>query len=211
MLLKVLPVGLLSVNCSIVVDEESGEALVVDPGADPQRIIKELEPFELVGIIATHGHIDHVGQVKTLKENFNAPFYMHPADKFLLSNPLWPGFERQIGANFPCPDPDVELKDGMEIRLGKSKLKVIHTPGHTPGLCCLYSEEDKTLIAGDLLFKGGVGRWDLPGGSLEDLRRSLKRIFSELEDDVLVIAGHYEETTIGQERLFNPYLRSLFV
>ena len=112
MLLKVLPVGLLSVNCSIVVDEESGKALVVDPGADPQRIIKELQPFELVGIVATHGHIDHVGQVKTLKEHFNAPFYMHPADKFLLSNPLWPGFERQIGANFPCPDPDVELKDG---------------------------------------------------------------------------------------------------
>ncbi len=209
MLLKVLPVGLLSVNCSLIVDEDSGEALIVDPGADAQRIIRELENYELVGIVATHGHIDHVGQVKTLKERFNVPFYMHPADTFLINDPIWHGFERQIGANLPCPEPDIELKDQMEIKLGDTTLRIIHTPGHTPGLCCLYEEKSKTLIAGDLLFRGGVGRWDLPGGDLNALRNSLRRIFSELEDDVLVICGHYEETTIGQERKFNPYLRQL--
>ncbi len=209
MLLKVLPVGLLSVNCSLIVDEESGKALVVDPGADAQKIIRELKSYELVGIVATHGHIDHVGQVKTLKERFNVPFYMHPADTFLINDPIWHGFERQIGANLPCPEPDIELKDQMEIKLGDTTLRIIHTPGHTPGLCCLYEEKSKTLIAGDLLFRGGVGRWDLPGGDLNALRNSLRRIFSELEDDVLVICGHYEETTIGQERKFNPYLRQL--
>lgn len=209
MLLKVLPVGLLSVNCSLIVDEDSGEALIVDPGADAQKIIRELENYELVGIVATHGHIDHVGQVKTLKERFNVPFYMHPADTFLINDPIWHGFERQIGANLPCPEPDIELKDQMEIKLGDTTLRIIHTPGHTPGLCCLYEEKSKTLIAGDLLFRGGVGRWDLPGGDLNALRNSLRRIFSELEDDVLVICGHYEETTIGQERKFNPYLRQL--
>ena len=209
MLLKVLPVGLLSVNCSLIVDEGSGKALVVDPGADAQRIIRELENYELVGIVATHGHIDHVGQVKTLKERFNVPFYMHPADTFLIDDPIWHGFEKQIGANLPCPEPDIELKDQMEIKLGDATLRIIHTPGHTPGLCCLYEEKSKTLIAGDLLFRGGVGRWDLPGGDLNALRNSLRRIFSELEDDVLVICGHYEETTIGQERKFNPYLRQL--
>ncbi|WPM32654.1 MBL fold metallo-hydrolase [Hydrogenobacter sp. T-2] len=209
MLLKVLPVGLLSVNCSLIVDEENGKALVVDPGADAQKIIRELESYELVGIVATHGHIDHVGQVKTLKERFNVPFYMHPADTFLINDPIWHGFERQIGANLPCPEPDIELKDQMEIKLGDTTLRIIHTPGHTPGLCCLYEEKSKTLIAGDLLFRGGVGRWDLPGGDLNALRNSLRRIFSELEDDVLVICGHYEETTIGQERKFNPYLRQL--
>ncbi len=209
MLLKVLPVGLLSVNCSLIVDEESGKALVVDPGADAQKIIRELESYELVGIVATHGHIDHVGQVKTLTERFNVPFYMHPADTFLINDPIWHGFERQIGANLPCPEPDIELKDQMEIKLGDTTLRIIHTPGHTPGLCCLYEEKSKTLIAGDLLFRGGVGRWDLPGGDLNALRNSLRRIFSELEDDVLVICGHYEETTIGQERKFNPYLRQL--
>ena len=209
MLLKVLPVGLLSVNCSLIVDEESGKALVVDPGADAQKIIRELESYELVGIVATHVHIDHVGQVKTLTERFNVPFYMHPADTFLINDPIWHGFERQIGANLPCPEPDIELKDQMEIKLGDTTLRIIHTPGHTPGLCCLYEEKSKTLIAGDLLFRGGVGRWDLPGGDLNALRNSLRRIFSELEDDVLVICGHYEETTIGQERKFNPYLRQL--
>ena len=209
MLLKVLPVGLLSVNCSLIVDEDSGEALIVDPGADAQKIIRELENYELVGIVATHGHIDHVGQVKTLKERFNVPFYMHPADTFLINDPIWHGFEKQIGANLPCPEPDIELKDQMEIKLGDATLRIIHTPGHTPGLCCLYEEKSKTLIAGDLLFRGGVGRWDLPGGDLNALRNSLRRIFSELEDDVLVICGHYEETTIGQERKFNPYLRQL--
>ncbi|MFN3976026.1 MAG: MBL fold metallo-hydrolase [Aquificaceae bacterium] len=209
MLYKVLPVGLLSVNCSLVIEEEGGEALIVDPGADYERIIKELQGFKPVGIVATHGHIDHTGQVKSLKETFDIPFYMHPEDNFLLNNTLWPGFERQIGASLPCPKPDVELKEGMEIRLGRGALKVIHTPGHTPGLCCLYDEENKVLIAGDLLFKRGVGRWDLPGGDLEALKKSLKRIFEELEDDVLVICGHYDETTIGEERWGNFYVREL--
>lgn len=101
----------------------------------------------------------------------------------------------------------MELKEGMEIKVGKGSLKVLHTPGHTPGSCCLYNEKDKVLIAGDLLFKRGVGRWDLPGGDLEALKGSLKRVFQELEDDVLVICGHYDETTIGEERKGNFYLR----
>lgn len=211
MLVKVLSVGLLSVNCSLLVDEETGEAIVVDPGADAQKILQELQGYKPVAIVATHGHIDHVGQVKTLREELKVPFYMHPADIFLINDPIWQGFDRQIGANLPCPEPDIPLEDRMSLKLGKTTLQIIHTPGHTPGLCCLYEEKSKVLIAGDLLFKGSVGRWDLPGGNLQELRQSLKRLFSELEDDVLVICGHYEETTIGQERLFNPLLRQLGV
>ncbi len=208
MVLKVIPVGLLSVNCSILVDEEGGNALIVDPGADLEKILRELQPFKPCGIIATHGHIDHIGQVRALKELFDIPFYVHSKDKFLLNNTLWPGFERQIGASLPCPEPDMELKDGMEIVLGEERLRVIHTPGHTPGSCCLYWEKGKVLIAGDLLFKGGVGRWDLPGGDLEALKGSIKRIFSELGGDTLVVCGHYEETTLEEEKASNPFIRT---
>ncbi len=208
-MVKVLSVGLLSVNCSLVVDEETGKAVVVDPGADANKIIEELEGFDVVGIVATHGHIDHVGRVKTLKERFGVPFYMHPLDTFLINDPIWKGFEKQIGADLPCPEPDVLIKEGDTISVGSLTLRVIHTPGHTPGLCCLYVEREKVLIAGDLLFRGGVGRWDLPGGDLQALRSSLRRVFEESEDDTLVITGHYELTTIGHERKFNPYLRDL--
>lgn len=209
MILKVIPVGVLSVNCSILADEEEGKALVIDPGADAHKIEQELTGFKLEAIVCTHGHIDHVGQVRTLKEKFRVPFYMHREDLFLINDPIWPGLEKQLGANLPCPEPDDFLEDGKEITLGRIKLRILHTPGHTPGLCCLYIDEYKTLIAGDLLFRGSVGRWDLPGGSLEDLKRSLFRIFNELPDDTLVVCGHYDETTIGHERVFNPYLRSL--
>ncbi|ADC89852.1 beta-lactamase domain protein [Thermocrinis albus DSM 14484] len=209
MVIKVIPVGLLSVNCSLLVDEESGEVLLVDPGAESHLLMRELEGLKPVGIVATHGHIDHVGQVKTLKELLDVPFYMHPLDIPLSNDPIWPGFDKQIGAQLPCPPPDVYLEDGMRIKLGKKTLRVLHTPGHTPGLCCLYAEEEGVLIAGDLLFKGSVGRWDLPGGDLNALRRSLRRVLEELPDDTLVVCGHYDETTLGHEKVFNPLLRQI--
>ncbi|SHK14366.1 MBL fold metallo-hydrolase [Thermocrinis minervae] len=209
MLLKVLSVGPLSVNCSILLDEERKEALVIDPGADASRIIEELKDFKLVGILATHGHIDHVGVVKTLKERTDAIFYMNEEDLFLLEDTLWPGFDRYIGAELPCPEPDISIREGDTIKFGSVEIRVLHTPGHTPGLCCFYIPQHSLLIAGDLLFRGGVGRWDLPGGDLQALKKSLRRVFEELPDDTLVVTGHYDKTTIGHERVFNPYLREL--
>jgi glyoxylase-like metal-dependent hydrolase (beta-lactamase superfamily II) len=206
MILKVIPVGPLEVNCSIVADPQTGEAIVVDPGAEGDRILEVAKEFKVKAVVNTHGHIDHVGQVRKIKEFFDVPFYLHPEDLFLIKDELWPGFASYIGAQ-ECPEPDLYLEEGMEIKVGRVSLRVLHTPGHTPGLCCLYAEEERVLIAGDLLFKGGVGRWDLPGGDREKMRKSLERIFSELPDETLVVCGHYEETTIGHERRFNPYLR----
>lgn len=208
MIIKVIPVGPIAVNCSVVADPTSGEAVIIDPGAEVEKILGNLNDFKVVGIIATHGHIDHVGQVGKLKEIFDVPFYMNPLDNFLINDEIWSGFATYIGAS-PCPQPDVPIKEGDEIKVGNIKFKVLHTPGHTPGLCCLYNEENKVLIAGDLLFKGSVGRWDLPGGNLEELKKSVKRVLTELPEDTLVICGHYDETTIGQERAFNPFAGEL--
>ncbi len=206
-MVKAFGVGPLSVNCSIVVDESTKRAVVVDPGGDSEKIIRELDGLDLIGILATHGHIDHVGKVKLLKEKFNVPFYMHEKDLYLINDPIWKGFDAYVGADLPCPEPDVFIDDGDIIQVGDLSLKVIYTPGHTPGMCCFYVEREKVLIAGDLLFREGVGRWDLPGGNLEDLKASLRRIFKELDDDVEVITGHYSFTTIGHERKFNPYVK----
>ncbi|WP_461831345.1 MBL fold metallo-hydrolase [Aquifex sp.] len=208
MILKVIPVGPISVNCSIVADEETGEAIVVDPGADVDKILENLKGYKVIGIVATHGHIDHVGQVGKLKEILDVPFYMNPLDEFLTNDEIWSGFGAYIGA-VPCPKPDIPIGEGSEIKVGKHTFKVLHTPGHTPGLCCLYNEEEGILIAGDLLFKGSVGRWDLPGGDLEALKKSVKRVLTELPEDTLVICGHYDETKIGFERAFNPFAGEL--
>ena len=205
LLLKVIPVGPLAVNCSIIADDTTGKAVVVDPGADSEKILEVVKEFEVVGILNTHGHIDHVGQVGKIKEELGVPFYLHPEDTYLIDDEIWNGFASYIKA-VPCPPPDEHLEDGMVFRVGNLELKVIHTPGHTPGLCCFYIEEEGVLIAGDLLFKGSVGRWDLPGGDPEKLKNSLKRVFTELPDETLVVCGHYDETTIGYERKFNPYL-----
>jgi len=207
-IIKVIPVGPIAVNCSIVADQTSGEAVIIDPGAEAHKILESLNDFKVVGIVATHGHIDHVGQVGKLKKIFDVPFYMNPLDNFLINDEIWSGFATYIGA-VPCPEPDVSIKEGDEIKVGNLRFKVLHTPGHTPGLCCLYNEENKVLIAGDLLFKGSVGRWDLPGGNLEELKKSVKRVLTELPEDTLVICGHYDETTIGQERAFNPFAGEL--
>jgi len=211
MILKVLPVGPLSMNCSVVIDEESRQSVVIDPGADAEAIFKALENTEPKLILATHGHIDHVGQVKKLKEQLKIPFLMHKADVFLLNDPIWNGFDKYVGADLPCPEPDGFLEDHQEICVGKLRLKVLHTPGHTPGHCCFYIEDQRVLIAGDLLFRGSVGRWDLPGGDLQQLKRSLQRVISEIPEDTSVVCGHGEGTTIGREKVFNPLLREILM
>jgi glyoxylase-like metal-dependent hydrolase (beta-lactamase superfamily II) len=191
MLLKVVPVGPLAVNSSIIVDKDSGEAVIVDPGAEADKLISILKEYKPKAIINTHGHIDHVGQVAKVKEAFNIPFLMHKDDVFLINDEIWRGFASQIGA-LKCPQPDEFIEEGTTYRVGNTEIRVLHTPGHTPGSCCLFIEKEGVLIAGDLLFKGGVGRWDLPGGDFEKLKRSLERIFTEMEDDTLVVCGHYE-------------------
>ena len=207
-MIKILTVGPLQENTVIIIDEGTEEVVVVDPGAEGKRILKELENYNLRYILATHGHIDHVGQVGFLKENFNVPFLMNEKDLFLINNDIFPGFAQMVGAT-ACPEPDRSLKEGDIISFGRFNLRVIETPGHTPGSVCFYDEENSFVITGDTLFRGGIGRTDLPGGNMKQMENSLKKLM-ELPEDTDVIPGHGDPTKIGIEKKTNPYITGNF-
>ncbi|NPB04775.1 MAG: MBL fold metallo-hydrolase [Aquificae bacterium] len=206
---QVFSVGPLRVNSTVL--HSGGEAFVFDPGGEAERIASFLRDrgLDLKGIFLTHGHVDHFAHAARLKRLFPDAFLaVHSADRFLLENELWPGFAAYLDAEVP-PPVDLFLKEGDRFAVGSLTVEVLETPGHSPG-SVVYSVPDlDLLIAGDLLFRGGVGRWDLPGGNLEELRRSLRRIFEEFDDRTRVVTGHYETTTLGRERRFNPHLREL--
>ncbi len=206
-MIKVIPVGALQENTVIVIDDDTKEAIIVDPGAEGDKILEYLKDYKPVAIVNTHGHRDHVGQVGYLKEKLNIPFYMNKKDEFLINNDVFPGFGKMIGA-YECPNPDFDLKEEDTIKFGNTELKVIETPGHTPGGVCLYDEKNKILIAGDTLFNGSVGRTDLPGGNAKELMNSLKKL-TELPEETVVICGHGGNTTIGKEKKSNPYITGI--
>ncbi|WP_457625551.1 MBL fold metallo-hydrolase [Persephonella sp.] len=203
-MIKVLTVGPLEENSIIIIDEDTGDAVIIDPGAEGKRLAEELEKFNLRYILATHGHLDHIGQVGFLKEIFDVPFFMNERDLFLINNDIFPGFSQMIGA-YKCPEPDRHIKENDLIEFGRFSLRVIETPGHTPGSVCFYDEKNQFVITGDTLFKGSIGRTDLPGGDMRQMENSLKKLM-ELPDETDVIPGHGDTTKIGIERKTNPYI-----
>lgn len=199
-------VGSLETNCYLVYCEETRECAVVDPGAEPEKIIHAIEKKELVPsvLINTHGHVDHVGANKDIKDKFDIPLCIHPADSRMLDNILATAMGFFLGAK-KSPQPDRFLEDGEKIQVGKQHLKVIHTPGHSPGSVSLAG--DGFLLTGDVLFCGGVGRTDLPGGSWEKLEDSIREKIYSFPDATEVLPGHGPLTTIGREKLSNPFIR----
>ncbi len=214
--IRVLPVGPLAANCVLLADDEAHEAIVVDPGGDAPLIARELGARKLrcILIVNTHAHIDHVGVNAELKRWSGAPLRLHSADRPLYDQL---GVQAQWLAGLLADAPvtasvDDDLADGTRLRFGAFEASVLHTPGHSPGSVCLLSEapgEQAVLIAGDTLFAGGVGRTDLPGGSWDDLSRSLRTRLMTLPDQTHVICGHGPDTTIGRERRGNPFLQGL--
>ncbi len=201
------PVGPLQCNCSVIGDPASQRAIVVDPGGDPERIMATLRrhSWNLVSIIHTHAHLDHILAAGVLKAATGASLQLHPDDR-----PLWDMLEQQCLAfglpyQGPLPTPDRWLRDDDALDCGGLAL---HTPGHTPGSMSFWFEDDKLLLAGDTLFRRSVGRTDLPGGSFEQLRQSITDRLYALDDDAQVITGHGPETTIGEERRSNAFVRS---
>jgi hydroxyacylglutathione hydrolase len=203
---EMVVVGALETNCYLVYCEESSECAVVDPGAEPERIIRQISSLELepVILIDTHGHVDHVGANKDIKEKYDIPLCIHSLDSRMLDNILATTMGLFLGAK-KSPEPDRFLEDGELIPIGKSHLKVIHTPGHSPGSISLSG--DGFLLSGDLLFCGGVGRTDLPGGSWSVLEDSIRKRIFTFPDNTIVLPGHGPSTSVGQEKSANPFIR----
>ncbi len=199
-------VGALETNCYLVYCEKTLECAVVDPGADPEKIFRAIADKHLkpVTLINTHGHVDHIGANKDIKDRFDVPLLIHEGDVPLLQNALLSEIAFLLGAQ-ASPDPDSFLREGDEIRFGESRLQVLHTPGHSPGSVSLKGEG--LLLSGDTLFCGGVGRTDLPGGSWDELVRSIQERIFTLDGQTRVYPGHGPSTSVDQEKNANPYVR----
>jgi len=192
-------------NCWLIAAERSDEALVVDPGFQPDEVRALLDRAgkRPVAVLATHGHYDHIGSAGAFCGD-DVPFYIHEADQLALTDPgTW-------GSGFPTPPAPVKdvrtITDGDVLDLGGFRVEVLHTPGHTPGSVCFRT--DGWLFSGDLVFRGAIGRYDFPNSSATDMERSLRR-FLELDDPLPVYPGHGPDTSVGHERRTNPFLLEL--
>lgn len=202
MILKRLEVGPFASNCYIVGAEVSGDGMIVDPGAEPESILKAVKDakLDIKIIVMTHGHIDHISALGEVKKATNAQVVIHSSDAPMLGKG---SMNRIFGFESPAVKPDKLLNGGETLAFGDMKFQVIHTPGHSQGCICLLGHG--VLFSGDTLFNYGIGRYDLPGGDYNVLMNSLQKLMA-LPDDTVVYPGHGPETTIVRERESNPFL-----
>ncbi|PID39520.1 MAG: MBL fold metallo-hydrolase [Proteobacteria bacterium] len=212
MIIRQTALGPIQANCYILGCEETRQAVVIDPGDEADQILTILaeDSLTVASLINTHGHFDHVGANKRLKEVTGADILIHGGDAPMLSQLAATAAGWGLKAE-NSPPPDRLLTDGDTIPFGNLSLKVIHTPGHSPGGICLYVEDNQTgslkkaVFVGDTLFAGSIGRTDLPGGHYETLINSIQARLFGLDDDVIVYPGHMGSTTIGTEKKTNPF------
>lgn len=206
MLLKSIPVGMMQTNCYILADEETGECAVFDPGSSLEKILDGLreDDLKVSYIVLTHGHFDHVMASGQLQQAVGGELMIHENEKDWLT-PEHVGHRGYVAGGYVEPEIGRLLTEGSTFQIGSIPCRVLHTPGHTPGSCCIICGEE-LMIAGDTLFLENCGRWDLEGGCEEDLMRSLKKLH-DIEGDYKVYPGHGEPTTLGWEREHNPWMR----
>lgn len=206
MILRTVTVGITMTNCYLVGCEETREGVVIDPGGHPDRILRAIEETGLTirYVLNTHCHFDHMGANADIVEATGALLALHPAELPIL--------EARGGASWfgvpvkASPPPDVELHGGDLLEIGRLRLQVLETPGHSPGGLTFYLAEEKAAFDGDVLFAMGVGRTDLPGGDWETLLRSIREVLFALPDDTVIYPGHGPHTTVGREKRMNPWV-----
>ncbi|MDP4145558.1 MAG: MBL fold metallo-hydrolase [Bacillota bacterium] len=218
MIIKVIPVGPLEVNCYVLMDEETKETLILDPGGDASKITKAVEDLngQVKLILFTHGHIDHIGAAAELKSKYNVPIYINEKDDKLIAEGIVVysslyqdgAIDKNLFIDGNCAFGDkasnIHVEDNQIIKLGSLEMKCLETPGHTPGGMCFIV--DKYVFTGDTLFQSSIGRTDFPGGDFSTLISSIKDKLMPLQDDVTVFPGHGPKSSIGFERKNNPYL-----
>ncbi len=205
-------VGMVQTNCYIVINDETKECFIIDPGASGRQLAEKIREENLtpVAVLLTHGHFDHAGAAEDLAKEFDVKIYAHEAEADTLRDPQ-KNVSWMVGAK-ESYDADVFLKDEERITLAGYEIKVLHTPGHTEGGCCYYIESEDVVFTGDTLFAQSVGRTDFPGGSMSQIVRSIQEKLltlneaGNLETDIMVYPGHNDPTTIETERMENPYL-----
>ena len=223
MLIAGFPAGPWGTNCYVVATGAGNECIVVDPGKDAAPGVAQVvteHKLKPVAVLLTHGHIDHMGSVTPVAGTYDATAWIHPDDRHLLTDPM-AGLSREsaamlLGGDYEFTEPDdvKELGDGQAMELAGLEIVVDHTPGHTPGSVTFrtpYHQQDiaEVMFSGDLLFAGSIGRTDLPGGDHPTMLRSLRDKVLPLADNIVVLPGHGEQTSIGRERATNPFLLDL--
>lgn len=214
---QIIPVGPFQANCSILADDASKTGVIIDPGDEPGRILDVVRDLgiRVTHLLHTHCHLDHITGTRAVKEATGAKILIHPKDKFLYDHlkEQYGSMVRLFGVSLAAADSplpfDAKLSDGAEIPLGRHRLKVVHTPGHTPGSCSflLEGEGERKLFTGDTLFAGSIGRTDLEGGDTEQELESIRTRLLTLDPETPVFPGHGPQTRIGVEREQNPWLR----
>jgi hydroxyacylglutathione hydrolase len=210
MILERFTVGPFAENCYViggpVAEGQPQRVAIVDPGGESDRIVAAIEAhgWQPEAILLTHGHIDHVAHCCQVAERYGIPVFIHRADLFLLQAPQFPEFAAMLGAR-PCPQPDGYLEEGKAVEVAGLTLRVLHTPGHTPGGVCLLDEASGEALVGDTIFYRGIGRTDLPGGDFATLASSVRDRLFAVPGDLLLWPGHGPETRLAEEREENPF------
>lgn len=199
--------GALQTNAYVLIDATRTRAAVIDPGTPDAALLRRLDGLKVEAIVLTHAHFDHIGGVGELRRRFGCPVHLHALEKDWLVDPLKNGSARwpDVGGPVTTDPPDAYLEDGQKLGLLGETFDVLHTPGHSPGSVSLRCGD--LLFAGDALFRRSIGRTDLPGGNGPALERSIREKLYALPDDTIVLPGHGPETTIGEEKRDNPYVR----